>query len=121
MPRTAGIAGPEQPSPCARAIRLTEAKMMFLDYRAYLNQDGAVRCGLPAGVRHRFSMRSTDGPLESAMIRCPVGHRFNEPIESLTWAIEDKRAPGTAGVASGAPRDSRTSGQATAGPGATGR
>ena len=59
--------------------------MMFLDCPAYLNNDGAVRCGLPAEVKSRFIMRSTDGPLESAMIRCPVGHAFNAPIEFLTW------------------------------------
>jgi hypothetical protein len=59
--------------------------MMFLDCPAYLDKDGAVRCGLPAEVRSRFVMRSTDGPLESAMIRCPVGHAFNAPIEFLTW------------------------------------
>jgi hypothetical protein len=29
-------------------------------------------------------MRSTDGPLESARIRCPRGHWFNGPVESLT-------------------------------------
>ena len=59
--------------------------MMFLDCPAYLDKDGTVRCGLPAEVRSRFVMRSTDGPLESAMIRCPVGHAFNAPIEFLTW------------------------------------
>ena len=58
---------------------------MFLDCPAYLDNEGAVRCGLPAEVRNRFIMRSTDGPLESAMIRCPVGHVFNAPIEFLTW------------------------------------
>ena len=58
---------------------------MFLDCPAYLDNEGAVRCGLPAEVRSRFVMRSTDGPLESAMIRCPVGHVFNAPIEFLTW------------------------------------
>ena len=51
--------------------------MMFLDCPAYLDQDGAARCGLPAEVRCRFTMRSTDGPLECAMIRCPAGHWFN--------------------------------------------
>ena len=59
--------------------------MMFLDCPAYLNSEGTERCGLPAEVRSRFVMRSTDGPLESAMIRCPVGHVFNAPIEYLTW------------------------------------
>jgi hypothetical protein len=58
---------------------------MFLDCPAYLDKDGAVRCGLPAEVRRRHIMRSTDGFLESAMIRCPVGHWFNGPIEFLTW------------------------------------
>ena len=36
--------------------------MMFLDCPAYLDQHGAVRCGLPAEVRCRFTMHSTDGP-----------------------------------------------------------
>ena len=59
--------------------------MMFLDCPAYLDEDGDTRCGLPAEVRRRFTVASTDGPLESAMIRCPVGHWFNGPIGSLTW------------------------------------
>jgi len=48
--------------------------MMFLDCPAYLDEDGAERCGLPAEVRSRFTTSSTDGPLASAMIRCPSGH-----------------------------------------------
>jgi hypothetical protein len=80
--------------------------MMFLDCPAYLDQDGAARCGLPAEVSRRFIMHSTDGPLESAMIRCPAGHWFNGPIESLTWDRTSKRDPGAAAVAAGARRDS---------------
>jgi hypothetical protein len=57
---------------------------MFLDCLAYLDQDGAARCGLRAEVTCRYTMRSTDGPPESAMIRCPAGHWFNGPIDSLT-------------------------------------
>ena len=79
---------------------------MFLDCPAYLDQEGAVRCGLPAEVRCRFTMRSTDGPVESAMIRCPAGHYFNGAIESLTWDGTDKHDPGTAAVGSRAGRDS---------------
>jgi hypothetical protein len=60
-----------------------EATMMFLDCPAYLDQSGAARCGLPAEVRSRFTMRSTDGPLES-----------------LIWERTDKHDPGTAAVAS---------------------
>jgi hypothetical protein len=59
--------------------------MMFLDCLAYLDQDGAARCGLPAEVRCRFTMGSTDGPMESAMIRCPAGYWFNGLIQFLTW------------------------------------
>ena len=69
--------------------------MMFLDCPAYLDHEGAVRCGLPAEVRCRFTMRSTDGPVESAMIRCPAGHYFCGAIESLTWDGKDKHDPGT--------------------------
>jgi hypothetical protein len=80
--------------------------MMFLDCPAYLDQDGAQRCGLPAEVRCRFTMRSTDGPAESAMIRCPAGHYFCGAIESLTWHDTGKHDPGSAAVTSRAGRDS---------------
>src|SRR5262249_42255693 len=63
------------------------------------------RCGLPAEVRCRFIMRSTSGPLESAMIRCPAGHSFDGPIEFLTWERTDKHDPVTAAAASRARRD----------------
>lgn len=71
--------------------------MMFLDCPAYLDQDGTQRCGLPAEVSCRFTMRSSDGPLESAMISCPAGHHFTGAIESLTWDGKDNHDPGTAG------------------------
>jgi hypothetical protein len=80
--------------------------MMFLNCPAYLDQDRAVRCGLPAEVRCRFTMRSTDGPLESVMIRCPAGHHFSAPIEFLTPDSTDNHDLGTAGTGSRAGRDS---------------
>lgn len=82
--------------------------MMFLDCPAYLDQDGATRCGLPAEVGRRFIMNSTDGPLESVMIRCPVGHWFNGPVEFLTWDRTVRRGPGTAAAASSAGREGVT-------------
>ena len=63
-------------------------QLMFLDCPAYLDEHRSRRCGLPAEVLRRFIMDSTDGPLESAMIRCPAGHVFNGPIEFLSY---DKR------------------------------
>ena len=74
--------------------------MMFLDCPAYLDEDGARRCGLPAEVRRRFTMRSSDGSVEAAMIRCPAGHWFNGPIESLTWDSKAMHQPGKAEAAS---------------------
>ncbi|HUK67312.1 MAG TPA: hypothetical protein VLW50_00905 [Streptosporangiaceae bacterium] len=59
--------------------------MMFMDCPAYMDGRGVVRCGLPAEVESWYAVRSTDGPLESAKIRCPRGHWFNGPVESLTW------------------------------------
>jgi len=73
-------------------VKLTEAAMMFVDCPAWMDQQGALRCGLPAEVRCRYTMRSTGGPLEAAMIRCPAGHWFNGPVESLTW--QTSREPG---------------------------
>ncbi len=78
--------------------------MMFLDCPAWLDQDGAVRCGLPVDVRCRYTTRSTGGARESAMIRCPAGHWFNGPIEFLTWESSDKHPQSPAGAAASATR-----------------
>jgi hypothetical protein len=59
-------------------------KTTFLDCPAYLGNDNAARCGLPAEIEARYIMRSTDGPPESARICCLRGHRFNGPIQALT-------------------------------------
>jgi hypothetical protein len=62
-----------------------DTSVMFLDCPAYMDSSGAARCGLPAEVEYRYTIRSTDGPLESAKIRCPRGHCFNGPVDSLLW------------------------------------
>jgi hypothetical protein len=61
-----------------------DSHVMFVTCPAYLDDRGAARCGLPAEVKARYLMESTDGPLESATINCPRGHHFNGPIEYLT-------------------------------------
>lgn len=60
---------------------------MFLDCPAYLDEKGARRCGLPAEVEDQYTMRSTDGPVEMLRIRCPSGHWFNVPAESLVLPV----------------------------------
>jgi hypothetical protein len=57
--------------------------MTFLDCPEHIDEEGSAICGLPAEIRYRYIAESTDGPLESAMIRCPYGHWFNGPIEFL--------------------------------------
>jgi len=80
--------------------------MMFLDCPAYLDDECALRCGLPAEIRCRFTMHSTSGPVESAMIGCPAGHHFSGPIEFLTWDGTDQHAAGRAAARSRAGGDS---------------
>lgn len=65
---------------------------MNLDCPAYLDDQGAARCGLPAEVKRSYVMDSTDGPLDSVMIRCPAGHWFNGPLEFLTLKNGEDRA-----------------------------
>jgi hypothetical protein len=67
----------------SRARTGQETTMMFLDCPAYGDDEGITRCGLPAEVEYRYTVQSTDGPLESAKIRCPRGHWFNGPIQHL--------------------------------------
>jgi hypothetical protein len=85
---------------------------MFLACPAYLDQDGAVQCGLPAEVTARFTMCSSDGPLESAMIRCPSGHQFNGPVEFLAPDSGRKHDPGQTAAAFSAAPDSRMAARA---------
>ena len=93
VPHAASLALYQRHRPALRIDRATERErgfpmdtsVMFLDCPAYLDRTGAARCGLPAAVEYRYAMRSTDGPLESVKIRCPRGHSFNGPIESLLW------------------------------------
>lgn len=66
---------------------------MFLDCPAYLTSRGAVRCGQPAEVLCRYRLTSTDGLLECVKIRCPYGHWFNGPVESLSWDKQPKGSP----------------------------
>ena len=91
-PAADGVRPGRPPEPATAVINGDQ--VMFLDCPAHLDKDGALRCGLPAEVRHRFTMRSSDGPVEGAMIRCPSGHWFNGPIQSLTWVGKDNDHPG---------------------------
>ena len=72
-----------------------DSHAMFLNCPAYMDKDGGTRCGLPAEVEYRYTMNSTDGPLESAKISCPRRHHFNAPIEYLTLPEFQTQTPGS--------------------------
>ena len=61
-----------------------DARTTFLDCPAYMNEDGTVRCGLPAAVEDSYTLASTDGPVMSVKIQCPARHWFNGPVSALT-------------------------------------
>jgi hypothetical protein len=69
-----------------------QTSVMFLDCPAYMDDHGTMRCGLPAAVQYWYTVESTDGPLESAKIRCPCGHGFNGPVEYLTFTSSGRSA-----------------------------
>jgi hypothetical protein len=69
-----------------------EREVTYMDCPAYKDAQGHARCGLPAEVEHRYTLDSTDGPLESALIRCPLRHWFSGPVESLRC---ERPGPGT--------------------------
>ena len=71
---------------------------MFRDCPAYLDHEGAVRCGLPAEVRCRFIMRSTDGPVESAMMSARPAITSAGPSNPSPGTVKDKHDPGSAAV-----------------------
>jgi hypothetical protein len=60
-----------------------DGQATLVDCPAFLSHEGTLRCGLPAEVEAWYTIGSTDGPLESVKIRCPRGHWFNGPVESL--------------------------------------
>lgn len=67
----------------------TNSQSDFMNCPAYLDEDSGERCRLPATVEYTYFMQSSDGPLEAARIRCPLGHWFNGPIEYLTLTSGD--------------------------------
>ena len=60
-----------------------DSQVEFLNCPAYVDDQGTVRCGLPAEVIDRFRLGSTDGWLAAAAIVCPRNHRFNGVVDSL--------------------------------------
>ena len=45
-------------------------------------------CGLPAEITERFSLSSTDGPVEHVALACVDGHYFRMPADRLSPEAE---------------------------------
>ena len=69
-----------------------DSGLTFLDCPAYRDKHGTARCGLPAMVEYRYTIRSTEGMLDGAKIRCPRGHWFLGPVEALVMPGRPKAA-----------------------------
>ena len=75
---------------------------MFLDCPAWLDNDGTVRCGLPAEVKRRYITRSTDGAPRKHHDQLPCralvqrAHRIPHPESG------DKHPQGLAGAVASA-------------------
>ena len=63
-----------------------DTDVTFLDCPKYMDEHGTVRCGLPAMVEYRYTIRSIEQVLDGVKIRCPRGHWFNGLAEALTLA-----------------------------------
>ena len=56
-------------------------------------------CLAPAEVVDRFTLASTDGPVDHAKTMCLAGHGFTPPLDTVaTWPVaQTPRALGTGG------------------------
>jgi len=81
-----------------------DSQIEFVECPAYVDDDGTLRCGLPAEVLDRFSLWSTDGWLAAAVIACPVNHRFSAPLDALHVPDCPKRSDQSRPGCTAAPR-----------------
>jgi len=47
-------------------------------------------CEVPAEVTDRFSLNSTDGPVDCVALRCVAGHHFRMPSELLPAGSQEQ-------------------------------
>ena len=52
-------------------------------------------CEVPAEVTDRFSLTSTDGPVDHVALRCIAGHHFRMPAEKLSAHDQEQLSPRT--------------------------
>jgi len=82
-----------------------DGQAKFLDCPEYVGGERKAVCGLPAEVEAWYTLDSTDGPLRGAKIRCPQGHWFNGPVDSLTVQAPEPVALAVTAPTSGLSRE----------------
>lgn len=50
-------------------------------------------CGVPAEITDRFSLSSTDGPVDHVALSCVGGHHFRMPSELLSAGSREQLEP----------------------------
>lgn len=55
-------------------------------------------CGVPAEITERFSLPSTDGPVDHIVVHCVAGHHFRMPADMLPAAQQEQLAADRAGM-----------------------
>ena len=49
-------------------------------------------CGVPAEVTERFSLQSTDGPVDHVAVSCVASHHFRMAVDALPAQAQDQLA-----------------------------
>jgi hypothetical protein len=57
---------------------------------AFLTLLSCPECGLPAEITDRFSLTSTDGPVDHVAVSCVDGHHFRMPSDRLSAAVHEQ-------------------------------
>ena len=70
-----------------------DSHAMFLNCPAYMDKDGGTRCGLPAEVEYRYTMNSTDGPLEVPRSAARAGTTSTRPLNTSLCQSSRPRPP----------------------------
>lgn len=72
------------------ALRINKRRRKSLEL-AVLEIVGCPDCEAPAEVAERFTLASTDGPVDHVAVLCPAGHRFRMPAEGLSAPADPAR------------------------------
>jgi hypothetical protein len=96
------LVGPAQPGPLAdlrlgirgrfEGIRYGERRAVQREVRSLLIAISCPDCSVPAEITERFSLPSTDGPVDHIALCCAAGHHFRMPTDRLSAQAQEQLA-----------------------------